>query len=79
MKFEGISTNFFHNVINEEIPVKLFLQDKDLLLDKNAVVIIEADYLIVLSQNDWMTSGEDDEIISGGDFSIEISGVFLYF
>jgi hypothetical protein len=52
MKFEGISTNFFHNVINEEIPVKLFLQDKDLLLDKNAVVIIEADYLIVLSQND---------------------------
>lgn len=79
MKFECVPTNFFQNAVNEKIPIELFLQDEDLMFDKNTIVIIEAEYLIVLSENNCVVSVEDAIIIFGGNFSLKISDVLFYF
>ncbi len=51
VKFENISSNLFHNVINKKIAIELLLQDKNFVFDENAVVVVEVDNFIVLIQN----------------------------
>lgn len=48
MELEGVATYLLHDVVDEEVPVELLLQNEDLVPDQNAEVVLKPSYLEVL-------------------------------
>lgn len=79
MKFERVTADFFHDVINKQIPIELLLQDKNLVFDQNTIVIIKPNNFVVVSQYNWVVGVENDVNIFGRNLSIKVSFIFLNF
>ena len=79
MKFEDISANFVHDVINEKVTVKLFFKDENLMLVQDTIVVIEGDNLVVVGKNNRSVSVNDRVNVLRNDFTIEIPEVLFDF
>ena len=79
MKFEDISANFVHDVINEKVTVKLFFKDENLMLVQDTIVVIEGDNLVVVGKNNRSVSVNDRVNVLRNNFTIEIPEVLFDF
>lgn len=51
MKFEGVTTNLFHDIVDEKVTVELLLQNQNFMLDQDTIIVIEGYDFIVISKD----------------------------
>lgn len=79
MELKSVASDFFHDVVDEEVPFEFFFQDKNLVFDEDAVVIVKAHNFVVISEDEGVVGAEDSVGVLRGDFTVEIPEILFDF